>query len=470
MSSMNDQSSASGNWRGMCEQCDLILHNGVLVTVDARDRVIDRGAIAIRGGRIVDLGDDQEMLNRHAAPRLIDLRGAIVHPGFIDAHIHISQYTSRSVLPLMEAKAITMGEWKAELRAEDEYASTRLAGLALLKSGHTGFVDPGTVFEPDAAAAAAKELGIRGWLTDPYVADRPQALTEFLPSLASERFLRRWPRDLDEAVQRIGGQLWRNEQQNALVKGYIGLYGEGTDSMELFRAGVEMARRWKAPFQEHLGYLPRGLRTREALLGKPLLRHLAELDLLDPCITFIHMNAVHQSDVEILADHNIKVVWCPYGQLAMLGHGDAEPRMAELVRRGVRVGIGSDIPRNFSFEALAGLALAAAAAGGNPVTAREVLRMRSIEAAATIGAAGELGSLEPDKRADIVVRRVPCAEAFAFDRALELAVMGPGEVDLVLVDGQPVVADGRAVAVDEPRVIEEAHRSAHQIAERIGLQ
>src|SRR6188508_2197942 len=90
--------------------CDLLIVNGHVVTVDDANRIVDGGAIAISGHSIVAVGPTNAVSERYRARRTIGAGGALVHPGFIDPHIHISQYTSRSVLPRMEGTAVTMGE------------------------------------------------------------------------------------------------------------------------------------------------------------------------------------------------------------------------------------------------------------------------------------------------------------------------------------------------------------------------
>src|SRR5690348_12996224 len=93
--------------------CDLVVHNAVLLTVDAADRTIANGGIAVRDGAIVGVGASRDILAKYNPRQLLDVGGGIVHPGFIDAHVHISQYTSRSVLSSMEGTGVTMGDWKS---------------------------------------------------------------------------------------------------------------------------------------------------------------------------------------------------------------------------------------------------------------------------------------------------------------------------------------------------------------------
>ncbi|MEI9406378.1 amidohydrolase family protein [Mesorhizobium argentiipisi] len=455
---------------GRPEHCDLILHNARILTVDANDRVVAGGAIAVRNGRIAALDRQERILATYSSDELFDAKGGVVHPGFIDAHVHISQYTARSVLPLMEGTSITMGHWKGELTPEDEYASARLAALDYLKCGYTGFVDPGTIFAPDAVAPVADEAGIRIWLTDPYVADNAEALAENLPELTSQSFLARWPRSTHEALKRLGSQLFRNSNRDSLVKAFVGLYGEATDSPELYKAALDLASDHGVRLQEHLGYLPAFQLKREKALGRPVLKWFEECGLLAPHVTFIHMNLVREDEISLLARRGVRVVWCPWGQLQMLGQPGADARMVELQRSDVAVGIASDIPRVADFDALGTLAMSAAAASGRPASPSEILRMRTIGAAATIGAEEELGSLEPGKRADFVVRSPTASVNFGFDPGLETAVIGGRDtVDAVFVGGRQVVHAGEVVSLDADAVVAEAHRSAHALASRIAL-
>jgi hypothetical protein len=68
---------------------DLVLTNGRVITVDAKDRVVQ--AVAIGGGKILAVGSDAEVL-RYAGPstRRIDLKGKAATPGLLDAHAHFS--------------------------------------------------------------------------------------------------------------------------------------------------------------------------------------------------------------------------------------------------------------------------------------------------------------------------------------------------------------------------------------------
>jgi predicted amidohydrolase YtcJ len=127
------------------EPADLILHNGKVVTLDARNSVAS--AVIIRDGTIVAVGDES-LLAHYQGTRTIDLRGRMLMPGFNDAHTHISgdarryiDLTSvRSIRELQDkvrAKAAQLGpgEWITGYGwAEDNFAEQRLPQRADLDS------------------------------------------------------------------------------------------------------------------------------------------------------------------------------------------------------------------------------------------------------------------------------------------------------------------------------------------------
>lgn len=453
------------------DPCDLLVHNACLLTVDPDNTVIDGGAFAIRDRRIVAVGSDDDVKSRFAARSSVDAEGGFVHPGLIDAHIHVSQYTARSVRGALAANSMTQGHWKAAIRPEDEHASATLAAIDYLRCGYTGFIDPGTIFEPDAVAPVADEVGIRIWLTDPYVADNSRHLADTLGHLASDDFLARWPQTLDDALKRLGGQLFRNRAGSDLVRAFIGIYGEGTESIELQRAAVELAKENQVQFQMHLCYVPSAHLAREKALDQSLYRHYANNGLLDEGVTFIHMNVVRPDEVELLAASGVGVVCCPFGQLHMIGEGGAEPRMAALQRAGAPVGLGTDVPWVINFDQLGGMAIAASSASGETLSATEVLRALTIGGAAAVGAATETGSLEVGKLADFVIRYPNSAGGYRFDDALECAIHGGREtVRSVYVAGDLVFHADETLRLDRKMAIERARTSARNIAARVGLR
>src|SRR5207245_7275368 len=75
--------------------CDLIIKNGCLLTMDERRAIIPRGAMAVAGHTIAAAGPEKDILRDWQSKNVIDAKGAIVHPGYVDAHLHVNAPTCR---------------------------------------------------------------------------------------------------------------------------------------------------------------------------------------------------------------------------------------------------------------------------------------------------------------------------------------------------------------------------------------
>ncbi|MBT2186800.1 amidohydrolase [Sphingobium nicotianae] len=91
---------------------DVILHNGKILTVDKNFTAGQ--AIAIKGDRVVAVGPES-LLSTYSAPLVIDLKGRVAMPGFMDTHLHPSSASRRSV---DAAGAKSIGELQAMVAAK----------------------------------------------------------------------------------------------------------------------------------------------------------------------------------------------------------------------------------------------------------------------------------------------------------------------------------------------------------------
>ena len=142
--------------------CDTLIHNGQIFTMNPDRKIYSPGAVAITGSRIVAVGPDAELRERFDATKTIDAAGAIVHPGFIDAHNHIVHTSCRGIFGGdhgAESLPINFADWKASVTDADEAAATTMAGIEMLRNGFTMFIEPGSLFSTEAAAEAVERVG-----------------------------------------------------------------------------------------------------------------------------------------------------------------------------------------------------------------------------------------------------------------------------------------------------------------------
>jgi cytosine/adenosine deaminase-related metal-dependent hydrolase len=457
------------------ERCDLILRGAQILTLDARRTVYATGAVAVRGHTITAVGPEADVLRRWQAPSVLDAGGGIVHPGYVDAHLHINAHTCRGFFRGDSSKGGGRGpnyaDWKAALQPEDEQAAAALGCLELLRHGYTTFVEPGTAFEPDAVAAAAEAAGVRCSLADPYLWD-DATLLDVIGGLKSDSLLARVPAERRRALASLGGQLFRNRDRDGILHGHVALYGEGTASDELLRAAKTLADRDGVIVNTHVGFDIDLAEAMEKRWGRPRFAYLADLGVLGANTTFVHMNVIRDGDAGPILSSGLSIVWCPQAYLTRGTPLRLPTRIPEMRRRGISVALGTDSARQSTVGDAPFLALNLAAEVGQPIVAEDVIEMVTLGGARAAGLDRLIGSLEPGKRADLVIRRTDAAElAPGIDPAHQLVTVGHGPTaDTVLVNGRVVLRGGRSALVDDDAVVAAARASVERMAKRLGLE
>jgi cytosine/adenosine deaminase-related metal-dependent hydrolase len=182
-------------------------------------------------------------------------------------------------------------------------------------------------------------------------------------------------------------------------------------------------------------------------------------------------HCVHMSDTDIdaFARTRTGVAHCPSSN-ARLGAGIA--RVPDMLAAGVPVGLGVDgTASNESGELHTELrnALLVNRLGRHrekALTARQALRLGTYGGAQVLGRADAIGSLAPGKLADLVLWRLDgLGHASIADPVAALVLGPPAPVTLSLVDGEPVMEDGRLVTVDEAAVAGATREQARRLAE-----
>ncbi len=452
--------------------CDILIRNGQVITMDSERRIYLPGAVAITGSRVVEVGADADLRHRYEAGETMDAGGGIVHPGFIDAHNHIVHTSCRGVFDDVRDtdSPVNFADWKAGVTAEDEAAATVMAGLEMLRGGFTMFIEPGSLFHTGAAAEAVERVGLRALFAPLYLWDRQETF-DAIPSLVSPSLTARAPVDLDRSLEQLDIELHRNKDPEALVRGYVFLYGLGTASPDLLQAASSCARDNDVPLFLHAGYVPGEGEIYRALNGASQLAHLQELGVLDGRTVIVHANVLDDAEEDAVQESGCQIVWCPAAFFS-LGLGRiADFRMVERYRRGTRVSLGTDAARDSTPGDTMLAARYQSQTYEDPLPPGALLEMQTVNAAAAAGMDAEIGSLESGKRADVVVRSARAAEAYPDNNPLHLLAltMGTGSVDTVLVNGEVVFSGGRSTRVDEAEAYRTVSDSVVARAARLGI-
>jgi cytosine/adenosine deaminase-related metal-dependent hydrolase len=445
---------------------DTLIAGAIVVTMDAGRRVIPDGAVALRGDRIAAVGPRAEVEPVCAPARIIDGRGFLLTPGFINAHIHVTgDPLTRGSMPDHVAGdfAEVLARWVLPRffahTAEDEHLSAQLAAAQMLRSGTTGFIEAGTIRFLDAVVAGLEKSGIRGrvgaWVEG-------TARDGESPVAAVDRAVR----TLEDEVARYpaGG--------GARIAAWPILIGHSTNPDEVWKAAKALADRNRLGVSAHMS--PAAADTEWFLVNRGCrpIEHLARIGVLGPNVCLTHAVHVSEREVELLAQSRANVILCPSASLkgafglSMLG------RHPEMHAAGVNVALGTDGFGADMMREIAGVAaiFKDARRDTRMIAAPEALAMGTIDGARAMGLAEDIGSLEAGRKADLVMHDLDRPEwRPMLDAVNHLVWRADGRgVHSVWVDGRQVVDNFHCTTLDEADLCARAQPAGEEILRRAG--
>lgn len=437
---------------------DILVRAKTIVTMDAARRVIEDGAIAISGSRILAVGPRAELEAAYQAQRTLDYPTGILIPGLLNGHTHAPMSLFRGL-----ADDRTLDDWlknfifPAEARnvtPQFVYWGTRLAAAEMLLSGTTLFVDM-YYFEEEVARAAA-DSGIRTVAGQSILQfPVPDAKTPQEGLARAEAFLKRYA-------------------GHPLVVPAVAPHALYTNDEATIRACRALADRYGAPLLIHLSETAKEQADMRAKYGKSPAAILAEWGIFEKPVIAAHGVWLSHADLELLRGKPAGLIHNPSSNM-MLASGVAPVVAAR--KLGIPVGLGTDGPAgsNNDFNLVEEMDLAAKLQkvthkDPTALTARDAFAMATIEGARAIGMEKDLGSLEPGKHADWVVMDATALNAIPlYDVYSQLVYAFKGaNVEDVMVNGVLLVRQGKLLNDVRPELREKA--AAFELAVKASLQ
>lgn len=445
---------------------DLLVAGEWVLTMDAARTMIRDGAVAVLGGRIVDVGPAAELQRRWQVATTVGGPGRLVLPGLINAHQHLTgDRLARSTIPDAISSRDAIFDWAVPLHAahgpDDEELSATLGLVDAAANGVTFTIEAGTVGHPERVLAAYDLVGVGGtlgsWGSD----------TAGLPFAGDvSAVLDRQRRVLEVA------------SGHPRVAGWVTLVGHDLMSDELVVAASRLAAEADTSLTFHLSPTGADADSYLARTARRPVEHLAHLGVLGRNVLIAHGVYVDDAELDILLGTGVAVAACPWAHLR-LGQGVTRAgRHAEFLGRGGRLAIGCDAENaGDSVDVLRAAALVVGLARDSGAAldrfgAHTALELATIAGAEAIGMDGELGSLELGKRADVVVVDTtgPAWQPASADPVLGLIWgVGGSAVSDVVASGRIVVRDGRCVTVDVGSLSGQARAASERLFRDAGL-
>ena len=443
---------------------DILISGGTVVTMGPERRIIKNGSVVIEGKTIVEVGKAESLKRKYKADREIEAKGRLVLPGFINVHHHTQSSTTLGRGYHMEnpGTLYTMNMPMKELTPdEDRYYLGMAAILADLRMGVT--FDADQDFREENIARAMADTGMRA------------RLCEYLHSVDFQKTMREgrkvFDAEVEESTLKRGLKFINDWDGKADGRITCDLAPHATDTCtpELLERVREYADKRGKMITIHLAQIPEEVEEIKKRYGKTPVEYLKDTGTLGPDCYAAHCIYVTDNDIKILAETGTKICHCALGMSLAGGTAPLIPWL----EAGITVGLGLDDRPDMIRYMQATLTVAAyrktVHAQGYRPSAQKVLELATIEGAKVLGLEKEIGSLEPGKKADIILvdMRKPHLTP-SIDPVANLVYLANGnDVETVVIDGRIVVEGGKIQTVDEMEMLRRAQEAGERAFERI---
>jgi 5-methylthioadenosine/S-adenosylhomocysteine deaminase len=432
----------------------LLIKGATVITLDARDRLFE-GDVLIERGRIASVGD----LRGASASETIDARGRVLLPGFVQTHIHLCQTLFRGAaddLALIDWLKKRIWPMEAAHTPESLFASARLGIAELIRGGTTCALTMETVNHTEAVFSAVEQTGFRA-IVGKCMMDKgeevPAALREETDG------------SINQSLDLLG-------KWNGSAGGRIGYALAPRFAVSCTRGLLErvadISRERGVMVHTHASENRDEVEMVKSETGLRNIEYLKEVGLASPRAVFAHCVHLDDNELEILRATGTNVAHCPSSNLK-LGSGIA--RVPEMIGRGISVTLGADgAPCNNRLDMFTEMRTAAliqkALHGPEVMPALAVLKIATIAGARALGLAGEIGSIEAGKRADLILLNMDRPHSTPHPDVVSSVVYAAqsSDVETAIIDGKVVLRDGQLTTMNEQEVQASAFKEATRIA------
>lgn len=442
---------------------DLLIRNGVLVTMDARRRILEDHTIAIEQGKVVEIGKTPDLQKKHSTAEILDASGRIIMPGIVCSHSHLYgmllRGASLKITPPSDFTQILQRVWwpvDEAMNFEDAYASALVASVEFAKSGVTTFADtysgPNSISGVlDHIARAVEEVGIRG----------------FLAFEATERHSKEEGAEGVQENIRFAEKMQSKPESKA--KPLFSLHASFTVSDDLIKRVRALSAKYHVPITIHvsegLGDLHHNLEN----YGKRTVERLRDVGLVGPEVVLAHCVNLDENEVNIVAQTNTGIAHNPMSN--MLNAVGVAPVLRMLERK-INVGLGNDGYIFDMFENIRSAYLLHRVYHKNPnaIDPYTVLEMATVNGAKLYGMEKEFGSIEPGKMADIIIIKpnvLPTPLNSSTVAGHLINTVDGDDVEAVLVNGKFVVKNKQLLTFDEEKAQSISQTAAARLWKRL---
>ena len=440
-----------------------LLKNGFILTMNDQDTVYNGGGVLVENDCIKAVGSiDPALLLPDA--HVFDLKGKYVLPGFVNTHVHTSQQISRGVgddVDFITWLHKRMWPYESNMTEEDSYVSTLMCCLEQIRSGVTAFAEPGGQFVSGMARAVA-QAGLRAKL-----AKSVMDCGTGLPKI--------WQRTTEQELEQQVIDFGRfHNTASGRVQVWFGLRTIFNNTDELIVQTKELADKYGVGVHMHVAEAKSEIDYTMEKYGEPTVMHLHRLGVLDKNLLAVHTVWLTNEEVSLLKKYDVKVSHNPASAMRVLGFAKI-PRM---LNEGVCVTIGTDGASSSNrMDIVDEMWVTSLIHKGwrldsTVVPSEDILRMVTKNGARALLDEKNYGSLEPGKKADLIVINPHGPSMMPVnDRIASLVTaMHSTNVESTMCDGVWLMYERKILTLDEDSIVTEAQARGAAIYDRAGIK
>jgi 5-methylthioadenosine/S-adenosylhomocysteine deaminase len=436
-----------------------------VLTMDGNRRIIRNGAVVYEEDRILAVGKRDELKKEYSIDETFGGKNFVVMPGLINTHMHLElsffrglwEGTSLYVLKNSISKAIP------HMTEEDIFIGCMLSLIDLVKNGVTTTMQIN--LKAEKAAEAMTKIGTRGVVCS---AMQDQDLGEKeAPTRGTDEVLR-------ENIKLV--ERW-NGAENDRIRAWFGPYTELLASSELLQRTDELADKYNTGIHIHLAETYESQMLIQRLHGKRVFEYVYDTGILDSNVIAAHTCWLSENEIKIIKKTNTSVAYCPVVEM-MISDGIAPA--ARLLSEGITLCVALDTNSNNHTSDLFRDARVASLINNNiPLLNPEVMPAEQMMEAITVNPARalmwekEIGSLEPRKKADILLIDInkpyftPLLDIPKTNIVSNLIYAGSGnDVNTVIIDGKTIVQDRIIKTLNEEDEMAKFQRATEDLMKR----
>ena len=429
------------------KNASVIISASWIFTSGSEGELLSDHAVVLKDDKIIDLIPQDKVFEEYKANNTYQLTDHILIPGLINTHTHAAMSLFKGFaddLPLQDW--LNNHIWPAEKKFVNSSFvkdGSILALSEMIKSGVTTFND--MYFFPEASAQAVEEVGVRSNIG--------LVVLDFPTNYATdpEDYLLKGFEFRDK---------WRNEE---LITTSIAPHAPYSVSDEAFTLIHTYSEELSINIHTHLHETQWEIEDSIDTYGITPVQRLNNLGIIGPSLVAAHCVYLNDQDMTTLAKNKVSIVHNPSSNMK-LGSGIAD--VAKMLKQNLNVSLGTDSSAsNNRLDIMEEMRLASLLIKGTTkipesIPAKEAIKMATINGAKSLGLDSVIGSIEKNKKADLVAIDLSKIENQPIYNPLSTLVYSSSRSDVsyVWINGKIKLKDKKLINIDEDRIIQLAKK------------